>query len=273
MFPDTSRFPEPLATVGASCRGPTGGCIVRTTRNVVAAGTTFLALTLLAACGDDPEPDPEPQPTSTASEDGDDGEAGPSGQTLRSALLRIDDIPAELGTAFESARQAETTGGDDVTDGAPECVDYLDGNYGGDESDRYDFEFRDEVAVTAVYTSIKYFADGDGDEELPAIRDIFAVCDRFEVTPGDQPIEVTAQLTDFADLPGFEDLGDDGLLLQFTLSENGTPTRAMYYHFIEIDGVVAQAGGQLAAGADPAPFRDLVTTAEQKLQDLVDELG
>ncbi len=243
---------------------------MRTTRNLVAAGTTFLALTLLAACGDDPEPDPDPEPTSSASED---SGAGPSGKTLRSALVRIDDIPAELGTDFESARQAETTGGDDVTDGAPECVDYLDGDYGGDESDRYDYEFRDEVAVTAVYTSIKYFEDGDGDEELPAIRDIFDVCDRFEVTPGDVPIEVTVELTDFADLPGFEDLGDDGLRLQFTLSENGSPTRAMYYHFIEIDGVVAQAGGQLAAGADPTPFLDVVTVAEEKLQDLVDELG
>ncbi len=269
MFPDTSPFPRQLATVGASRRGPYGGCIVRTTRNIVAAGTTFLALTVLAACGDDPETDPEPEPTSTATEDGD---AAPSGKTLRSALLRIDDIPAALGTDFESARQAETTGGDDVTDGAPECVDYLDGDYGGEESDRYDYEFRDEVAVTAVYTSIKYFEDGDGDEELPAIRDIFDVCDRFEVTPGDQPIEVTAELIDFADLPGFEDLGDDGLRLQFTLSENGVPTRAMYYHFIEIDGIVAQAGGQIAAGEDASPFLDVVTTAEQKLQDLVDEV-
>lgn len=243
---------------------------MRTTRNMVVAGTTFLALTLLAACGGDPEPDPDPEPTSSATEDAD---AGPSGQTLRAALLSIDDIPAELGTDFESARQAETTGGDDVTDGAAECIDYLESNYGGDESDRYDYEFRDETVVTAVYTSIKYFEDGDGDEELPAIRDIFEVCDRFEVTPGDQPIEVTAELIDFADLPGFEDLADDGLRLQFTLSENGTPTRAMYYHFMEIDGIVAQAGGQIAAEDDPTPFLDVVTVAEQKLRDLADEVG
>lgn len=270
MFLDTSPVPRELATVGASRRGLYGGCIVRMTRNMVAAGTTFLALTLLAACGDDPEPEPEPEPTSTAT---DDGAAGPSGKTLRSALLRIDDIPSALGTDFESAREAETTGGDDVTAGAQECIDYLDGNYGGDESDRYDYEFRDETAVTAVYTSIKYFEDGDGDEELPAIRDLFEVCDGFEVTPDDQPIAVAVELTEFADLPGFEDLGDDGLRLHFTLSENGTPTRAMYYHFIEIDGVVVQAGGQIAADEDPSPFLEVVTTAEQKLQDLVDELG
>ncbi|MEG9227659.1 hypothetical protein [Aeromicrobium sp. Sec7.5] len=243
---------------------------MRTSRNMLAAGTAFLALTLLAACGDDPEPDPEPEPTSAETEDAD---AAPSGQELRSALLRIDDIPAELGTDFESARQAETTGGDAVTDGAQECIDYLDSDYGGDESDRYDFEFRDDVVVSAVYTSIKYFEGGDGDEELPAIRDIFEVCDRFEVTPGEQPIEVTAELVEFADLPGFEDLGDDGLRLQFTLSENGTPTRAMYYHFIEIDGIVAQAGGQIAAGDDPSPFLEVATVAEEKLQDLVDEIG
>lgn len=270
MFPDTSLSARWLATVGASRRGPNGGCIVRTSRNLVAAGTTFLALTLLAACGDDPEPEPDPEPTTSASDDPD---AAPSGQTLRSALLRIDDIPPELGTDFESARQAEVTGGDSVTDGAPECVDYLESEYGGDESDRYDFEFRDETAVTAVYTSIKYFEDGDGDEELPAIRDIFAVCDRFEITPGDVPIEVAVELTDFADLPGFEDLGDDGLRLQFTLSENGTPTRAMYYHFIEIDGIVAQAGGQIAAGDDPTPFLDIATVGAEKLQDLADEVG
>ncbi len=270
MFPATSLPPGPCGYRGHVSTGTREGCIVRTTRNLVAAGTTFVVLALLAACSDDPDPEPDPEPTSTAA---DDEPAGPTGQTLRSALVRIGDIPPALGTDFESARQAETTGGDDVTDGAPECVDYLDGDYGGDESDRYDFEFRDTTAVTAVYTSIKYFDEDDGDEELPAIRDIFAVCDRFEVTPGDQPIEVTAEITDFADLPGFEDLGDDGLRLQFTLSENGTPTRAMYYHFIEIDGVVAQAGGQIAAGSDPAPFLELVTVAEQKLQDLVDELG
>ncbi|WP_229053005.1 hypothetical protein [Aeromicrobium sp. Leaf350] len=242
-----------------------------TWRSMVAAGTTVVALVVLAACGgDDPGPEPTPEPTTTQD---DDAPEELTGQQLRSALLRIEDIPSSLGTDFESARQAETTGDSDVTDGAPECSEYLSGDYGGEESDRYEYEFRDNVVVTAVYTTIRSFEDGDVDDELEAIRDIFAVCDRFEVTPDDVPIEVAVELTDFADLEGFEDLGEDGLRLHFTLSEGGVPTRSMYYHFIQIGDFVAQAGGQLAADGDPAPFLELVTTAEGKLQDLVDEVG
>jgi len=239
-------------------------------------GVALVALGPLAACGGGDEPDPEPTPTEETSDDDAAGGGGVedlTGQELRTALLRIDDIPATLGTSFESARQAEVTGGNDVTGGPPECVEYLDADYGAEELDRFDFEFRDDVAVTAVYTSIRSFAPGDVDEELEAIRDIFAVCDRFEITPGDQPIEVTVTMTDFADLPGFEDIGEDGLRLQFALSVDGAPTRTMYYHFLQIDDFVAQAGGQLAATQDPSPFLELVEIAEGKLQDLADQVG
>ncbi|GAA1744323.1 hypothetical protein [Aeromicrobium alkaliterrae] len=241
-----------------------------TWRNAVVSAAAVLALGVLAACGGgDPDPEPSPDPSPSKEQEG----REITGQLLRSALLRIDDIPAGLGTDFASARQAEVTGADSVTDGPEECSEYLEAEYGGEETDRFDDEYRDDVAVTAVYTSIRSFEDGDVDDELEAIRDIFAVCDRFEITPADQPIEVTTTLDDFADLDGFEDIGEDGLRLTFALSVDGAPTRTMYYHFIQIGDFVAQAGGQVAADGDPAPFLDLVLVAEEKLQDLVDEVG
>jgi len=230
----------------------------------------LLAASLLVGCGGDTEPQAEPDPEPTSSRDTRDV---PSERDLLPALLTARDVPATHGTAFErfTLDTDAIPTGDDVTSGPQECRDYLDGELEVEPVHEVEASFGDRTSTVTVTSTAASFARDDAEELLAVVRDLVEACDRFTLELQGREVEVDAYLSDLADMPGYEDVGDEGLLVGLLVIVDGVPFRGTATTMVRVGELVGTVAVEVPAdfGRDPSP--ELVALLDERLRDLDQE--
>ncbi|MEG9227658.1 hypothetical protein [Aeromicrobium sp. Sec7.5] len=200
-----------------------------------APAAALSALLLVTACGsDDGDPDPDPTSSETTEED-----SGLSESDLRDALLTEDDVEGlDDGIEEVDVEEADLSG-DDIVDGDQACADFLDDDYGVDEEEKAQAEFEGD-AVT-VYSTVESYAAGEAEEELEAVRDLFDECSTFTLDLGGAEATVEVMTLDLDELEGY-DLGDEGLAIDLTFTQEGAEVLRQGYTLVRIGDVLTISG-------------------------------
>ncbi len=227
------------------------------------------ALVLVTACGSDDDggsdPEPDPSPSTESTED-----AGLSDDDLEDALLTVDDVPSALGDDFDEVEVEEgDLDGDDIVDGAEECAEFIDEDYGVDEIAEAKTELESADGEVSVYSSVEAFDEDEAEEELEALRDVLSRCESMIIDIDGTEAVIELQFTDLTELDGYEGFGDEGLAVAMQVKVDEELVLRNGYTLIRVDDAITFSGVATAGDIDDDVMLPLTESATELLEDLL----
>lgn len=229
------------------------------------------ALLLVTACGsDDGGGEPDPSPTTETTEESTE-EAGLSDDDLEDALLTVDDVPTALGEDFEEVEVTESgLDSDAIVDGADECAEFIDDDYGPGDVAKAEAELESGDGEATVYSTVKaYKREASAERELESLRDVLSRCESMIVDLDGTEAVVEIQFTELNELDGYENFGDEGMAVAMQVKIDGELVLRDGYTLIRVDRVITFSGVSTVADLGDDVMLPLTESATELLEDLL----
>ncbi len=228
-------------------------------------------LLLVGACGgDDPKKDDEGK-KEQKQEETEDTELSES--DLEEALLQLEDLEGIEDGFAEESQDEEGFTGDDIIDGPQACKDFYDKSYGPDPENKVKtgYATSTEEQDLGIFSTIEAYGEGEAEEELEALRDIFEECSTFAIDYEGTRIDVSASIIELPELSSDYDLGDEGVAVALDFTAEGQTFVRQGYTLVRIGDVLTISGASSTLGLGDAIMLPITEAAAERLETLLDE--